>query len=195
MKLSKILLFVLIILVGLGLTITEAEARSGQRYSSSHDFDQTCVDSTAEIVTETDSLVGTNLAPIFYFSDVEYATITGIMEMYIYSMDSNVCDITGAVTPDTAKDSVQATLYTAWSSQLVGNSTGYNRASESWLLMLSFITPGVGTAKIERIKFAVPADSAIGDVLYWRLKSYYTHPNNTDSTSITYRVGVSLNAR
>lgn len=183
------------------ITIMALPAMSQVRtYSSYHDWYKV-VDSTADPSTHTDSLTsnGTTGNPIFYTNIVSDPTggslptkLDGYMSIYITLLDTGTAAATMA--PDTAQDTIYMQMFTAWKNPW---GTGY-RTGETQLCSLKFTTPGVGTSKVQGLKFNVPADSALGDVVYWRIRTAI-HDSDYSvarvSSHIHYRAGVTMNAR
>jgi hypothetical protein len=163
------------------------------------------VDTTAATTTHTDSLTsnGTTGFPIWYsniVSNQEEGTslptkIDGMVSLYVTSLDTGTAG--AADIPDTSKDTVFFHLFTAWPSAWSTNTNG-ERTGETQLCSVRIITAGVGLAKIVNTKFSVPSDSAIGSVIYWRIRSAL---NDSDYSvgrlagHIHYRGSVTLFAR
>ena len=197
---TRILIALMLALVFSFFCVMSAEAQRGPtKYSSTYAWEFEGLDSSATVETEVDSLTGgATGAPIFYWNNLWSENISGIIQLYISAMDTTEVDGDTATTPDTTgNDSIEVEIYTAWASQLTTNTTGYNRAGEKKLLTLYFGTMTYSTAGIETQVFTIPADSAVGDVIYARFNCFYTQPNPSavDTVSITYTAGIAMTAK
>ncbi|MDD4995736.1 MAG: hypothetical protein PHW53_04730 [Patescibacteria group bacterium] len=188
--LKRLSVIALVAFIALLVSLTASDkgiTGDGSRYSNSY-VSSKAVDTTAARTTQTDSLVGTGLAPLFYFNDLFGATdVEGIFSCYISKLDTGSAANDYA---DTSKDSVVWYIYTAWNNPY--------RNYEKLICTLTFANPGVGVAKIQTRYFDFPDDSVLGDVIYGRLlmimnDSDYTVARNAGK--IYYTNAVVLNAR
>lgn len=185
-KLSFLLVALMVVCL---LQISPVSAQSW-KYSSTHDINFTALDSAGGLKeTLTDSLTGgTTGSPIFYYNNPN-TKLMGVMKIYITARDS---DDAAAQVADTTKDTIVATLYTAYSDPSAANTSGYSRLGETALCSLIFNTHiGTTIAASTAQLFSSPTTPLVGDVAYWRFRCAYLCPNNDDTVAIHYRVFVS----
>lgn len=157
------------------------------RYGGTHDIDWTSIDSTAAKLTHTDSLTGgTTGSPVLYWNHPN----TKVMGAMVIAITARDTDDEAADIVDTTKDTIVATMYTAYNNMTsTGNATGYERLGETALCSLVFnthigTTLAASTAQI----FSSPTTPLVGDVVYWRFRCVYLPTNNDDTLGVHYRV-------
>lgn len=134
-----------------------------------------------------DSLVGTNMAPVFNFTGLDNTysgTISGWMYIQWIEFDS-VAGGASAVRPDTAKDTIYAVAYTA----------GNGRIGEKAVESLTFALPNE-TNKTSAVQtFNIPTDSVLLNQVYWRITSAQYGAGADDSLMTRFRIHCGMIAR